>query len=57
MKCQNMFSGENKKNIPVCRLLNFFTRHVKHLRCLNILGIKVHYINPKYLRRIGLRKQ
>ena len=24
MKCQNLFSGKNKKNIPICRLLKFY---------------------------------
>ena len=26
MKCQNLFSGKNKKNISICLLLKFFTR-------------------------------
>ena len=26
MKCQNLFSGENKKNISKCRLLNVLPR-------------------------------
>ena len=30
MKCQNLFSGKNKKNISIRRLLKVFAESAKH---------------------------
>ena len=48
MKCQNLFSGENKKNISVCRLLTILPR---------VLGIKSQfyvYSSLRHLRYCGM---
>ena len=37
MKCQNLFSGKNKKNISVSHLLKILPR-VLRVKCLSILG-------------------
>ena len=38
MKCQNLFSGKNKKNISKCHLLNFLPRVLS----INILSPSVN---------------
>ena len=39
MKCQNLFSGNNEKNISICRLLNILNR---------VLSVKKTCIEVQY---------
>ena len=53
MKCQNLFSGENKKNISWCRLLKFLSRSAKHYHtCLKFWASPFYYL-LKCLRTAG----